>query len=189
MADKNKVEYGIKNLHFATFTEAGGDVTIGAPFAVPGAVSLTLDAEVEDNKFYADNTIYWAGYSDNGYTGSIEVARFTDEFKKQFLGYVELDDGGLGQVKGAKKSPVCVIFEADGDAESRRLVMYNVSLGSIAREYNTTEESIEPTTESIDITVVGDNITGLTQVSFKPDDSAYSTLFTIVPTPKLPATD
>lgn len=185
----NKVGFGISNLHVCEYNVASdGTVTLGTPLAVPGAVSLTLEPETEEQRFYADNTTYWAGYSDNGFTGTLEVALFSDEFKKRFMGYVQLDDGGIGQVKGVTKPSVCLLFQSEGDAESRRGIIYNVSLGGIQREYNTTEESIEPTTESIDITVVGDNKTGLTRVGYAQTATGYAGLFTTPPVPALPTT-
>lgn len=187
MADNNKVEFGISQLHIGTFTETDGVVTLGTPYAQKGAVSVSVEPEGDSNNFYADNVIYFSGFSDNGFSGSIEVARFDDEFKKQFLGYVQLTDGGLGMVKGAVRPNVYIIGQTEGDKESRRFIMYNATLGGIQREYNTLEEDKEPTTETIDITVTGDNLTGLTIVGYKPGDAGYNTLFTTPPVPVLPS--
>ena len=186
MADNNKVEFGLSSLHVGTYTvAAGGTVTLGTPYHQAGAVSMTLDAESEENSFFADNVKYWSGYTDNGFTGSIEVARFDTDFKTQFLGYQTLTDGGVAQIKGATK-PLCyVCWQAEGDVEARRCIMYGVSLGAIAREFSTIEESKEPVTESIDITVTGDNGTGIVMTSYKPTDSDYATLFTNPPVPAL----
>lgn len=184
--DNNKVEFGLSNLYVGTYTVAGnGDVTLGTPYHQKGAVSLTLDPESDSNDFYADNVKYWSGYSDNGFTGSIEVAKFDSDFKTQFLGYRALTDGGIAQIKNAVLPSVYVMWQAEGDVEARRCIMYGVSLGAISREYNTIEESKEPVTESIDITVTGDNGTGIVLTSYKPADTGYSTLFTAPPVPEL----
>ena len=187
--DKNKVEFGISSVHIGTYTVDAqtGNVTMGEPYHLPGAVSLSLDAESNDNKFYADNTIYWAGYTDNGFTGSLEVARFTDEFKKKFMGYIELDDGGLAQIKNAVKPNLYIAFQSEGDAQARRGIIYNVSLGALSRSYETIEENQEPTTETIDLTVVGDNKTGITRIGYSDDATGYATLFENPPAPALPA--
>lgn len=189
MPDKNKVEFGISNLHIGTFaTDADEAVTLGTPYHLPGAKNLSLNPEGESSDFFADNVKYWAGFSDNGFSGSLEVAKFTDEFKTQFAGYKVLDDGGLAYIKGANKPNVYLAFQAEGDSHNRRVIVYNVSFGGINREFATIEGSKEPATESVDITASGDNGTGITMVSYVPGDEGYSTLFTNPPVPALPTT-
>lgn len=183
----NKVEFGISDLYFGTYTDNNGTITLGTPYHQAGAVNLSVEAESESNDFYADNVKYWSGFSDNGFTGSIEVAKFDAKFKTDFLGYITLDDDGIAAVKGATKPNVYIMFETQGDDKARRVIMYNCSLGSIDREYATIEDSIEPTTETIDITVTGDNGTGLTLVSYDYDAAGYATLFTNPPVPTLPS--
>lgn len=185
MADNNKVEFGISNLYIGTYTDTNGTVTLGTPYHQKGAVSLSLEPEGDSNEFYADNMIYWSGFSDNGFSGSLEVARFDTDAKKDFFGYAVTAGGGIAAIKGATKPPVYIAFQTEGDAEARRVIMYNVTLSGINREFNTIEDSKEPVTESCDITVVGDNTTGITVASYKPGDSAYSTLFTTPPVPAL----
>ena len=86
MADNNKVEFGISNLIIGTYTDTNGTVTLGTPYHQKGAVSLSLEPEGDSNEFYADNMIYWSGFSDNGFSGSLEVARFDTDAKKDFFG-------------------------------------------------------------------------------------------------------
>ena len=76
-----------------------------------------------------------------------------------------------------------IAFQVEGDAESRRIIMYNCSLGGITREYSTEEESIEPATETIAVTIAGDNKTGVSMVSYGQTATGYSTLFTNPPAP------
>lgn len=181
----NKVEFGISNLHVGTYKVTGGVVTLGTPYHQAGAVSFAPEESSEANNFYADNITYWSGYSGGSIEGDLEVAKFDDEFKKQFLGYVEPTAGGLAQVKNATKPNVYIAFQVEGDAEARRIIMYNGSLGAIQREYATIEENKEPTTETISVTVTGDNATGLTVVSYVPTDTPYADLFTNPPVPAL----
>lgn len=184
----NKVLFGVSNLHFGTYeVDANGDVTLGTPFHLPGTVNISLESESEEQKFYADNITYWSGYSDNGYTGEIENALFTDEFKIAFMNYIRLDDGGVAQIKGMQNKKVYMMFQGDGDAENRRMIVYNVSLGQITREFATVEESIEPQTATLPFTVSGDNKTGITRVSYAPADAVYNTMFTTPPVPTLPS--
>lgn len=180
----NKVEFGISNLHVGTYTVGTtGTVTLGTPYHQPGAVSFSPEEQSEQNNFYADNVIYWSGYSGGSLEGDLEVAKFDDAFKTQFLGYTAKTDGGLALIKGATKPNVYIAFEVEGDAEKRRVIMYNASLGGIVREYSTTEESKEPATETIAVTVAGDNATGVTMVTYNQGTTGYTNLFTNPPVP------
>lgn len=183
----NKVEFGISNLYIGTYTVAADNtVTLGTPYHLPGAVSFSPEEQSEATNFYADNVIYWAGYSGGSFEGDLEVAKFTDEFKTQFLGYVELADGGIANVKNATKPSCYIAFQVEGDAEERRVIMYNVSFGGITREYATIEETKEPTTETIAVTVAGDNGTGISMASYAKTATGYATLFSAPPVPTLP---
>ncbi len=176
---KNKVEFGISNLHVGTYTVADdGTVTMGTPYHQKGAVSFSPEQDSDNNVAYADDIAYWSEYTEGPFEGDLEVMIFDDEFKTQFLGYVTTNKGGLGQVKNATKPSVYIAFEVKGDKEKRRCIFYNCSLGAIKREYNTIEENKEPVTETIGVTCTGDNETGLTKETLKPGDTGYATLFT-----------
>ena len=179
----NKVEFGISNLHVGTYVDNNGTITLGTPYHQKGAVSFSPEESSDQNTFYADNIAYYATYSGGQLEGDLEVAMFDDDFKTQFLGYVALTDGGLANVKNATKPNVYIAFQVEGDAESRRIIMYNCSLGGITREYATEEDSIEPATETINVTVAGDNASGISMVSYGQATSGYSTLFTNPPAP------
>ena len=181
----NKVEFGISNLYVGTYTVGTtGTVTMGTPYHQAGAISFSPEEQSESNNFYADNVIYWSGYSGGTFEGDLEVAKFDDTFKTQFLGYIQkASDGGLAVVKNAVKPNVYIAFQVEGDSESRRIIMYNCALGGITREYATEEETVEPATETIAVTVAGDNKTGISMVSYNQATSGYSTLFTNPPAP------
>lgn len=181
----NKVEFGISQLHVGTYTESNGTVTLGTPYHQKGAVSFSPEEKSEQNNFYADNIVYWSGYSGGTLEGDLEVAMFDDDFKTQFLGYKALTNGGLANVKNPTKPSVYIAFQVEGDDESRRVILYNCSLGGITREYNTIEESKEPTTETLPVTCVGDNASGVTMAVFKEGDDGYATLFTAPTAPVL----
>lgn len=175
----NKVEFGISQLHIGTYTVSDeGDVTLGTPYHQKGAVSFSPETNSEQNKFYADNIAYWSGYSGGDMEGDLEVAMFDDAFKIAYLGYKYLLDGGLACVKNAIKPNVYIAFQIEGDEMSRRVILYNCSLGDISREYSTIEENKEPTTETIPVTATGDGDTGVTMAVYKPGDLGYDTLFT-----------
>lgn len=181
----NKVEFGISNLHVGTYTEENGTVTLGTPYHQAGARGFTPEQSSENNEFYADNVIYWSEYTDGAMEGDLEVAKFDDEFKTQFLGYVTLTNGGIANVKNAAKPRVYICFEVEGDAEQRRVIFYNCALGAITREFATIEETKEPATESLGVTCMGDNATGVMKATLKPGDTGYSTLFTAPTAPAI----
>lgn len=188
MADSNKVLFGFSDLYIGTYTVAeDGTVTMGTPYHQKGAVGFSPEESSDKNDFYADNTAYYTSYSGGSYEGDLTVAKFDDAFKKSFLGYVELDDGGLAQIKNAVKPNVYLAFEVQGDIQGRRVIFYNGTLGAITREYATIEDSKEPQTEAIATTFVGDNATGITKVTYNKGDTGYDTLFTNPPAPALPA--
>ena len=181
----NKVEFGISQLHVGTYTVSDSTVTLGTPYHQAGAVSFSPEESSEQNTFYADNIAYWSGYSGGSIEGDLEVAMFDDAFKTQFLGYRTLTNGALANVKNATKPNVYIAFQVEGDAESRRVILYNCALGAITREYATIEESKEPATETLGVTCTGDNATGVTMAVLKPGDAGYDDLFTNPAAPEL----
>ena len=186
MAD-SKVLFGMSDLYIGTMTDDGnGNITMGTPYHQAGAVGFNPEEQGDNYTFYADNIAYYSSYTSGSYEGDLTVAKFDDAFKKQFLGYVELDDGGLAQIKNAEKPSVYLMFEVAGDKDHRRVMFYNGSLGGISREFATIEDSAEVQTESIPTKFVGDNKTGISMVTYKPGDTGYDTLFTNPPAPTLP---
>jgi hypothetical protein len=87
---KNKVKFGLKNCHYAIVTLAeDGTVTFGTPVAMPGAVSLSLDAEGENDPFYADDSVYYMVSNNNGYSGDFELALIPESFLTDVMHEVE----------------------------------------------------------------------------------------------------
>ena len=185
---ENKVLYGFKDLYIGTYeVDSNGDVTMGSPYHQKGAVGFSPEEQGENYTFFADDSAYFSYYSSGTFEGDLVVARFDDAFKKQFLGYVELDDGGLAQIKNARKPDVYIMFEVQGNEGPERLIYYNGSMGGITREYVTIEDNVEVQTESISIKIDGDAATGISKVGYDETKSGFDTLFTNPPAPTLPA--
>ena len=121
------------------------------------------------------------------YEGDLEVAMFDDAFKKNFMGFIELDDGGLAITKNPTIPAIYMAFAIQGDDAERRVIFYNGKFGAPSRSYSTTEETVEPVTETANVSFAGDNETGIVMVTYEKGDSGYATLFSNPPAPALPS--
>lgn len=65
MAGKDKVKFGIKNVHYALLTDETTP-TFETPVAIPGAVSLSLEANGDSSSFHADDMQYFVTIVNNG---------------------------------------------------------------------------------------------------------------------------
>ena len=149
----NKVKYGLKNVHYAVATiGADGSATYGTVKPWPGGVSLSLDAQGGTTKFRADNTNYWIGQSNNGYEGDLETALIPDSFRADVLGEVLDGNGVYVENVDAKTVNFALMFQFEGDQKATRHVLYNCTATRPSVSGNTTDEEIEPQTETITIT-------------------------------------
>lgn len=153
----NKVKYNLKNVHAAklteTVTEGVTSYSYATPQAIPGAVSITLDAEGDSSPFYADGIVYFRSYANNGYSGDLEIALIPEWFRTEILKEV-LDTNGIlvEKADNAESVKFALLFEFDGDERAIRHVMYNCSASRPSIEPSTKEETIEPGTETLSLT-------------------------------------
>jgi phi13 family phage major tail protein len=153
----NKVKYNLKNVHAAklteTVTEGVTSDSYATPQAIPGAVSITLDAEGDSSPFYADGIVYFRSYANNGYSGDLEIALIPEWFRTEILKEV-LDTNGIlvEKADNAESVKFALLFEFDGDERAIRHVMYNCSASRPSIESSAKEETIEPGTETLSLT-------------------------------------
>lgn len=184
----NKVKYGLSNAYYAVLDETAG--TYGTPVALPGAVSLSLDQQGETNKFRADNIDYFVSISNNGYEGDLELALIPDSFRTDVLGELADATSGLQYERAdAKPKAFALLFQFEGDANATRHVLYYCKATRPQVASQTTEETIEPVTETISVTATARNVTigtetvPLVKAKCAPTDSAYATFFSAVQVP------
>lgn len=149
----NKVKYGLKNVYYAlaTISDVDHSATYATPVAIPGAVTLTMSPEGDQTNFRADNINYWIGNANNGYTGDLEIALIPKSFKVDVLGMVE-QNGALVEKVSANAVPFALMFQFEGDENETRHVFYNVTASRAEVSGETTQETIEPQTETLSMT-------------------------------------
>lgn len=152
----NKIKYGLSNVYFAKVTSVSstGALTYAAPKHIPGAVNLTLSPEGERNVFYADNIEYYVSESNNGYTGTLEMALLTDEFRTDILGDTVTSSGVMVEHANVQPAEFALLGQFEGDANASRIALFRVSCGRPDMGHATKENSIEPQTETLNITAL-----------------------------------
>ncbi len=142
----NKVKYNLKNVHYAVATTGG----YSTPVAISGAVNLTLDPQGDDYVFYADGIKYFEYHTNNGYSGSLEMALIPEDFKKDVLGEV-VTGGKVFELDDVQIVNFALGFQIDGDEKENLYWFYNCSASRPSVAGQTKEESIEVNTETLNI--------------------------------------
>lgn len=184
MADKNKVRYGLRNVHVCAITENAGAITYNTPVAWKGAKSLTLDPEGDTNTYYADNTAYFTTNTNNGYSGSLEMSEIPEEIEKMIFNTVTTEEGNLAEDANVLPNNVALMFQFEGDVSATKHIFYKVVFARPNVEGETKEESTDPKTTSMDITAVpveqGDH--QWVKSKCRKGDTNYESFFTTAPT-------
>lgn len=149
---KNKVKFNICNVHYALQTAGeDGAVTFGTPIAMPGAVSLSLDANGEPSTFYADGYAYYTISNNMGYDGDLELAMIPESFRTDVLKETLDSNKVLVENANVETANFALLFEFDGDVKKIRHVLYNCAASRPSIESQTNEEEREVKTETLSI--------------------------------------
>lgn len=151
---ENKVKFGLKNVHYAVITPGEeGAVTFATPVRIPGAVNLSLQAQGDENKFYADDMAYYVSTTNDGYSGDLEIAVIPDSFRKDVLKESE-DETDMVLVENSTTEPAlfALLFEFSGDQKATRHILYNCSCSRPSITSSTVNNAKTPSTDTLTVT-------------------------------------
>lgn len=186
MADKNKIKYGLTNVHFAklTFDAQQQKYTYATPIRFPGAVSLSLDPTGSKEPFYADDIVYSQTETNTGLEGDFEVARVIDDFRKEILGATYDAVKKRWKVNADDISQeFALLFEFSGDKSKTRYVFYRCSADRPGVSGSTKEETATPETETLALTAMPRENDHEIYNWVEPDSPDYDTWYTEVKEP------
>lgn len=147
-AKENKVEFGLRNCYYAVVTvDESGKITYGAPKKLPGAVSITFDKSGDLIRFKADDIDYYTNANNQGYEGTLTLARVPEDFRTEVLKEKKTEKGVLIENSDAQTANIALMFEFQGDVKATRHLLYycsvnRPSVGSATKDSgdpNTTE--------------------------------------------------
>ncbi|WP_085521422.1 major tail protein [Tuberibacillus sp. Marseille-P3662] len=179
---ENKVVFGLKNAHYAVISEdeSTGELTYGTPKPLKGSTELSLETRGDPAEFYADDMLYYSASNNQGYDGTLTIAKVTDEFRQDVLGE-ELDsnDSVLIEKQDAKPKNFALMFEFDGDQKATRHLLYNCSASRPNVGSSTKTDSVEPSTTELSFIASAREEDRAVKVSTTADttDSIYSSWF------------
>lgn len=155
----SKVKFNICNAHVAVKeTSAEGKISYGTPFAVPGSVSLSLEAQGDITPFYADGIVYYKSAANSGYEGDWELALVTDEFREKILKEVLDKNKVMLEKMNAAGAEFAFGFQIDGDVKNTRFWFYNCTATRPTTASSTNEESKEPQTDTLTVSATSEKV-------------------------------
>lgn len=179
MATKNKVKFGLSQVHIYPITS---DTSTGTEydegFAVPGAVTLSISPEGDSEPFYADNIPYYVSTSNNGYSGSLEMALLNDDFNTKILG-MKLDEksGLLIESIGDVGKEFAMAFQFEGDVNATRHILYRCKATRPKMEAETIADKTTPKTDSFDFSAMARISDGLIKAKAEVGGAKYEKFF------------
>lgn len=180
---ENKVEFGLRNCYYAVITVGdSGKITYGSPKRLPGAVSITFDKSGDLIRFKADDIDYYTNANNQGYEGTLTLARVPEEFRTEVLKEEKTDKGVILENSDAQVANIALMFEFQGDVKATRHLFYycsvnRPSVGSTTKdsgEPNTTELSLVASPRPTDNLVKASTAAGVDETTY---NSWYTTVY------------
>lgn len=156
----NKVKFNIHDVYYAKRTVTGGVVSYGTPVALPGAVSISLEAQGDRTPFYADGIEYYVSQANTGYQGDFVVALLDDTFRQTILNEAIDTKNILFEDADIEPETFALSFTVDGDEGSTKFWFFNCICSRPATASATNTESKEPQTDTLTITARPEISTG-----------------------------
>jgi phi13 family phage major tail protein len=148
-AKENKVEFGLRNCYYAVVTvDESGKITYGTPKKLPGAVSITFDKSGDLIRFKADDIDYYTNANNQGYEGTLTLARVPEEFRTEVLKEKKTEKGVLIENSDAQTANIALMFEFQGDVKATRHLLYYCSVNRPSVG-STTKDSGDPNTTEL----------------------------------------
>lgn len=185
----NKVNFGLKNAHYATFTVNPDDtITYDTPKPLPGSVELSLEPRGEMTEFYADDMLYYSASNNQGYEGTFSLAVIPESFAVDVLEEEKhATDMVLTEKATAKGKPFALIFEFDGDVKATRHVLYNCTANRPTVTGATKTDSVEVQPNELTFVASPRSTDGAVKTKTTENtpaavyDAWYSTVYNTVP--------
>lgn len=179
----NKVKFNLKNVHFCPISQDGtfNDSDI---FALPGAVSLSLDANGDIEKFYADGIVYFQSVQNNGYEGTLEMALLSEDFRTKILGERadSSDTKMLYENVNDNIRDFAMGFQIDGDANNTCFWFFNGKATRPGISAQTNEATKTPQTETLNVSFAPDSHGDVRAKKICENETQIETFFASVPT-------
>lgn len=148
-AKENKVEFGLRNCYYAVVTvDESGKITYGTPKKLPGAVSITFDKSGDLIRFKADDIDYYTNANNQGYEGTLTLARVPEDFRTEVLKEKKTEKGVLIENSDAQTANIALMFEFQGDVKATRHLLYYCSVNRPSVG-STTKDSGDPNTTEL----------------------------------------
>lgn len=182
-----RIRYGIKNVYYAVAT-TGNDETLSyaTPVAIPGAKSISLDAQGESVDEYADNVTWWHGDVNSGYTGTLEFedTAASELFINTVLGHATDNTTGVVTEKSSDQQKEFALgfeFTLDGGTETgKRIWMLRCKISRPQISGSTKEANVAAQTQTVNLTCMARAVDEKVKTSCVSTDSAYTNWFSAV---------